>query len=256
MRFYGFFCCSVSHCSNKPTIKIIDWSFLCQWATFKISRGSNNFFLHCISCFTYFLWLLVNSCVFYCALNYAISIHSSCFMLISWIKKNMFLFWLIITSYNVVIHLFAIGLVKDLLRIFLVWLWAKLKGKNKGKVAEKVGCRCCYSLPQMSLKSSSVKCPEAAFPVLQVRRLVSGEPVAERWAGRNPSSGCRRVSRAWPSWRRRRNIWSSWNQLKKYDQDLSPSVRLDLIFLEPLSLCVFFLKSHSVLLSTSLSSGW
>ncbi len=33
MRFYGFFCCySVSHCSNKPSIKIIDWSFLCQWA--------------------------------------------------------------------------------------------------------------------------------------------------------------------------------------------------------------------------------
>ncbi len=26
MHFYGFFCCySVSHCSNKPTIKIIDW---------------------------------------------------------------------------------------------------------------------------------------------------------------------------------------------------------------------------------------
>ena len=33
MRFSGYFCCySVSHCSNKPTIKIIDWSFLCQWA--------------------------------------------------------------------------------------------------------------------------------------------------------------------------------------------------------------------------------
>ncbi len=33
MRFSGFCCCySVSHCSNKPTIKIIDWTFLCQWA--------------------------------------------------------------------------------------------------------------------------------------------------------------------------------------------------------------------------------
>ncbi len=37
------------------------------------------------------------------------------------------------------------------------------------------------------------------------------------------------------------------NQLKKYDQDLSPSVRLDLIFLltfiiEPLSRCHFFLS--------------
>ncbi len=30
--FLWIFCCcySVSHCSNKPTIKIIDWSFLCQ----------------------------------------------------------------------------------------------------------------------------------------------------------------------------------------------------------------------------------
>jgi hypothetical protein len=29
MRFSGFFCCySVTHCSNKPTIKIIDGSFL------------------------------------------------------------------------------------------------------------------------------------------------------------------------------------------------------------------------------------
>ena len=33
MCFSGFFCCySVSHCSNKPTIKMIDCSFLCQWA--------------------------------------------------------------------------------------------------------------------------------------------------------------------------------------------------------------------------------
>ncbi len=31
MRFSGFFCCcSVSHCSNKPTIKIIYGTFLCQ----------------------------------------------------------------------------------------------------------------------------------------------------------------------------------------------------------------------------------
>ncbi len=33
MHFSGFFCCySVSRCSNKPTIKIIDWSFLCRQA--------------------------------------------------------------------------------------------------------------------------------------------------------------------------------------------------------------------------------
>ncbi len=31
--FFWIFCCySVSHCSNKPTIEIIDWTFLCQWA--------------------------------------------------------------------------------------------------------------------------------------------------------------------------------------------------------------------------------
>ncbi len=50
MRFSGFFCCySVSHCTNKPTIKIIDWSFLCHWQKYKISRGSNNFFPHILS---------------------------------------------------------------------------------------------------------------------------------------------------------------------------------------------------------------
>ncbi len=36
------FCCySVSHCSNKPTIKIIDWPFLCQWANVQNQQGIN-----------------------------------------------------------------------------------------------------------------------------------------------------------------------------------------------------------------------
>ncbi len=40
MRFSWFFCCySVSHCSNKPIIKIIDWSFLCQWANIQNQQG-------------------------------------------------------------------------------------------------------------------------------------------------------------------------------------------------------------------------
>ncbi len=43
--FSGFFgCYSVFHCSNKPTIKIIDWSFLCQWANVKNQQGINIFF--------------------------------------------------------------------------------------------------------------------------------------------------------------------------------------------------------------------
>ncbi len=38
MRFSGLFCYySVSHCSNKPTIKIIDW-FLCQWANVQLYK--------------------------------------------------------------------------------------------------------------------------------------------------------------------------------------------------------------------------
>ncbi len=46
----GFFCCySVSHCSNKPTIKIIDWSFLCQWANVQNQQGIKYFFSHCKS---------------------------------------------------------------------------------------------------------------------------------------------------------------------------------------------------------------
>ena len=46
MRFSGYFCCcySVSHCSNKPTIKIIDWSFLCQWANVQNQQGIKYFF--------------------------------------------------------------------------------------------------------------------------------------------------------------------------------------------------------------------
>ena len=45
MNFPGFFCCySVSHCSNKPTIKIIDWSFLCQWANVQNQQGIKYFF--------------------------------------------------------------------------------------------------------------------------------------------------------------------------------------------------------------------
>ncbi len=43
--FSGLFCCySVSHCSNKPTIKIIDWSFLCQWANVQNQQGIKFFF--------------------------------------------------------------------------------------------------------------------------------------------------------------------------------------------------------------------
>ncbi len=45
MRFSGFFCCySVFHWSNKPTIKIIDWSFLCQWANVQNQQGIKYFF--------------------------------------------------------------------------------------------------------------------------------------------------------------------------------------------------------------------
>ncbi len=48
MRFSGFFCYySVSHCSYKPTIKIIDWSFLCQWANVQNHQGIKYFFPHC-----------------------------------------------------------------------------------------------------------------------------------------------------------------------------------------------------------------
>ncbi len=45
MHFSGFFCCySVSHCSYKPTIKIIDWSLLCQWANIQNQQGIKYFF--------------------------------------------------------------------------------------------------------------------------------------------------------------------------------------------------------------------
>ncbi len=45
MHFSGFFCFySVSHCSNKPTIKMIDWSFLCQWANVQNQQGIKYFF--------------------------------------------------------------------------------------------------------------------------------------------------------------------------------------------------------------------
>ncbi len=46
--FLDCFCCySVSHCSNKPTIKMIDWSFLCQWANLQNQQGIKSFFPHC-----------------------------------------------------------------------------------------------------------------------------------------------------------------------------------------------------------------
>ncbi len=49
MGFSGFFCCySVSHCSNKPTIKIIDWSFLCQWANIQNQGDQISSPPHCI----------------------------------------------------------------------------------------------------------------------------------------------------------------------------------------------------------------
>ncbi len=44
MRFSRFFCYSVSHCSNKPTINIIDWSFLCQWANMQNQQGNKYIF--------------------------------------------------------------------------------------------------------------------------------------------------------------------------------------------------------------------
>ncbi len=47
MRFFWMFLFvvySVSHCSNKPTIKIIDWSFLCQWANIQNQQGIKYFF--------------------------------------------------------------------------------------------------------------------------------------------------------------------------------------------------------------------
>ncbi len=37
--FLELFCCSVSHCSNKHTIKIIGWPFLCQWANVQNQQG-------------------------------------------------------------------------------------------------------------------------------------------------------------------------------------------------------------------------
>ncbi len=43
--FFWIFCCySVSHGSNKPTIQIIDWSFLCQWANVQNQQGIKWFF--------------------------------------------------------------------------------------------------------------------------------------------------------------------------------------------------------------------
>ncbi len=55
MRFSGFLCCccSVSHCSNKPTIKIIDWSFLCQLANVQNHEGIKKKFPHCIYIYIY-----------------------------------------------------------------------------------------------------------------------------------------------------------------------------------------------------------
>ncbi len=46
MHFSRFFCCcySVSHCSNEPTIKIIDWSFIFQWANVQNQQGVKCFF--------------------------------------------------------------------------------------------------------------------------------------------------------------------------------------------------------------------
>ncbi len=49
-----YFCCcySVSHCSNKPTITIIDWSFICRWANIHNQQGI-FFFPHYI----YFIFI-------------------------------------------------------------------------------------------------------------------------------------------------------------------------------------------------------
>ena len=45
MHFSGFCCCySVSHCSKKHTIKIIDWSFICQWANVQNQQGIKNIY--------------------------------------------------------------------------------------------------------------------------------------------------------------------------------------------------------------------
>ncbi len=65
-----FCCCSVTHCSNKPTIKMIDWSFFVSEQTYKISRGS-NVFPHCSATIdTFLLWLIQGFlCVFFCFVN-------------------------------------------------------------------------------------------------------------------------------------------------------------------------------------------
>ncbi len=45
MCFSGIFWCnSIIHCSNKPTIKIIDWSFLSQWINLQNQQGIKFFF--------------------------------------------------------------------------------------------------------------------------------------------------------------------------------------------------------------------
>ncbi len=78
MRFPEVFCCySVSHCSNKPTIKIIDRSFLCQWANVqnqqRIKKKKNSPTVYKISkyiktiCYT---TLLVRSLVVSSACHY------------------------------------------------------------------------------------------------------------------------------------------------------------------------------------------
>ncbi len=68
MCFSGFCCYSVSHCSNKPTIKIIDWSFLCQWANVQNQQGIKYFFfplyvLYAVS--TSVLWTVAFSLLHY-----------------------------------------------------------------------------------------------------------------------------------------------------------------------------------------------
>ncbi len=66
MRFSGLFCCySVSHCSNRPTIKIIDWSFLCQWANVQNQQGIKLFF----SPLYVYIYIYI-SCLFYILFTY------------------------------------------------------------------------------------------------------------------------------------------------------------------------------------------
>ncbi len=63
--FFWIFCCySVSHCSNKPTLTIIDWSFICQCANIQNQQGIKYVFsplyvtveFLCVKVFMHHLW--------------------------------------------------------------------------------------------------------------------------------------------------------------------------------------------------------